>query len=235
LLAARRAPCGFKCVVGSGFLCSRGSGVSRAGRAKSKGYSTFQAEFEDIFCLSFGTHTGASFVARGSVAVLDSVAAWPLAAHAQQPGKLPTIGYIGALPDVIRLQRSPYGTSLPGAGLGHGARDPRASEVGLNFAHRRIARSTTQDERGMGKTVVAEGVEDAAPLAAIRRLKCDIAQGYPFSRPIPAADVVSLVAHEFHAHDKNAHGRRPGAGGRGRRWRAIRDDAGDQASCSLCA
>jgi EAL domain-containing protein (putative c-di-GMP-specific phosphodiesterase class I) len=45
----------------------------------------------------------------------------------------------------------------------------------------------------LGKTVVAEGVEDEAQFAAIRALQCDIAQGFLFSRPVPAEDVAALL------------------------------------------
>jgi EAL domain-containing protein (putative c-di-GMP-specific phosphodiesterase class I) len=54
---------------------------------------------------------------------------------------------------------------------------------------RSIVEAIVQLSHSLGKTVIAEGVEDEAQLAAIRRLKCDIAQGFLFSRPIPAADV----------------------------------------------
>ena len=40
----------------------------------------------------------------------------------------------------------------------------------------------------LGLTVVAEGVEGADHVAALRGLDCDIAQGYHYARPMPAAD-----------------------------------------------
>ena len=41
---------------------------------------------------------------------------------------------------------------------------------------------------GLGMTVVAEGVEDGEQLREVRRLGCDLAQGYHVARPVPAAD-----------------------------------------------
>jgi EAL domain-containing protein (putative c-di-GMP-specific phosphodiesterase class I) len=40
----------------------------------------------------------------------------------------------------------------------------------------------------LGKTVVVEGVETQAQVDLLLELNCDIAQGYFFGRPIPAAD-----------------------------------------------
>jgi EAL domain-containing protein (putative c-di-GMP-specific phosphodiesterase class I) len=41
---------------------------------------------------------------------------------------------------------------------------------------------------------VAEGVETAEQLQKLRHMKCDQAQGYLFSRPVPAADVPSVIS-----------------------------------------
>jgi EAL domain-containing protein (putative c-di-GMP-specific phosphodiesterase class I) len=49
-----------------------------------------------------------------------------------------------------------------------------------------IVRSTIALVHNMGLSVVAEGVEDAATLEALRGLHCDIAQGYYLSRPLTA-------------------------------------------------
>jgi hypothetical protein len=46
----------------------------------------------------------------------------------------------------------------------------------------------------LGLVVVAEGVEDAATAEALARLGCDIAQGYYFARPMPAADLPAWIA-----------------------------------------
>src|SRR5262245_19862050 len=47
----------------------------------------------------------------------------------------------------------------------------------------------------LGKSVVAEGVEDTQQLAAVRELGCDLAQGYLFSKPMSAEDVPIFVLH----------------------------------------
>jgi EAL domain-containing protein (putative c-di-GMP-specific phosphodiesterase class I) len=39
----------------------------------------------------------------------------------------------------------------------------------------------------MNRSVVAEGVESKKILDALAELECDIAQGYYFSKPIPAS------------------------------------------------
>ena len=48
--------------------------------------------------------------------------------------------------------------------------------------------------RAFGMKTVAEGVETAEQLQKLRQMKCDQAQGYLFSRPVPASDVPSIIS-----------------------------------------
>jgi EAL domain-containing protein (putative c-di-GMP-specific phosphodiesterase class I) len=52
-----------------------------------------------------------------------------------------------------------------------------------------IARSTIDLAHNLGLTVVAEGVEDAGSLQRLLEYGCDLAQGYLFSRPLPAEEL----------------------------------------------
>ena len=51
-----------------------------------------------------------------------------------------------------------------------------------------IVRATVDLGRNLGLRVVAEGVEDAATLDELTRLRCDVAQGYFLSSPMSADD-----------------------------------------------
>ena len=57
-----------------------------------------------------------------------------------------------------------------------------------------IVRSTVNLAHSLGLGVVAEGVEDAATLAAQKALGCEQAQGYFFSRPVPAQELEAWLA-----------------------------------------
>jgi diguanylate cyclase len=55
-----------------------------------------------------------------------------------------------------------------------------------------IVRSLIDLGRSLGLRIVAEGVEDAATATLLTELGCSEGQGYLWSRPVPAEDVVAL-------------------------------------------
>lgn len=52
-----------------------------------------------------------------------------------------------------------------------------------------IVRGTIALAHGMGMTVVAEGVENAAQLAFLAAQRCDVAQGYYLAQPLPVDEI----------------------------------------------
>ncbi len=56
-----------------------------------------------------------------------------------------------------------------------------------------IARTVVALAHNFGMSVIAEGVETAAHLACLRDMGCDFAQGYLFSRPVPAEQARALL------------------------------------------
>ncbi|WP_167759081.1 EAL domain-containing protein [Blastococcus sp. TF02A_35] len=87
-----------------------------------------------------------------------------------------SLSYLRALPvDELKLDRS-FVTHL--------TTDTRAAA---------IVRSTLQLSRDLGMSMVVEGVEDSASLAALREWGCDVAQGYHISRPMPAERVLGWL------------------------------------------
>lgn len=57
-----------------------------------------------------------------------------------------------------------------------------------------IARTVLNIGRNLGKSVVAEGVENHEQLGLLRQLDCDCGQGFLFSRPLTPEDAHSLLA-----------------------------------------
>ena len=57
----------------------------------------------------------------------------------------------------------------------------------------RLVRSIIELGHDLGLKIVAEGVEAQAEVQRLRELGCDFAQGYYFSRPVPAAKAAELL------------------------------------------
>jgi diguanylate cyclase (GGDEF)-like protein/PAS domain S-box-containing protein len=88
-----------------------------------------------------------------------------------------SLAYLQRLPvDEIKIDRS-FVTSLA---------VPSDDEV--------IVRSTIDVAHNLGLSVVAEGVEDENVLEMLAEHACDAAQGYFFSRPCPAVDLIRWLA-----------------------------------------
>ncbi|WP_237476678.1 putative bifunctional diguanylate cyclase/phosphodiesterase [Lichenibacterium dinghuense] len=68
------------------------------------------------------------------------------------------------------------------------------SEVGLDEQHAAIVRAVVDIARSAGMATTAEGVETEEQRERVASLGCTTAQGYLFSRAVPAAEVPALIA-----------------------------------------
>jgi diguanylate cyclase (GGDEF)-like protein/PAS domain S-box-containing protein len=57
-----------------------------------------------------------------------------------------------------------------------------------------IAANVVSLAHALGLLAVAEGIESEEQLASMRELNCDLAQGFLFARPVPAAELSDLLA-----------------------------------------
>jgi EAL domain-containing protein (putative c-di-GMP-specific phosphodiesterase class I) len=64
-------------------------------------------------------------------------------------------------------------------------------ELGVNAESEKIVAAVINLAHALGLKVVAEGVETAEQLEVLRSFRCDLAQGFLFSKPLPAADIVA--------------------------------------------
>ncbi len=88
-----------------------------------------------------------------------------------------SLAYLKRLPvDEIKIDRS-FVTDIVG-------------DVGASA----IVRATIQLAHSLGRTVVAEGVEDQATMAMLASFGCDAVQGYYFTKPLPAEELARLVS-----------------------------------------
>jgi diguanylate cyclase (GGDEF)-like protein/PAS domain S-box-containing protein len=87
-----------------------------------------------------------------------------------------SLSYLTRLPlDVLKVDRSFVG------GLGVEPRDTAITEAIVAMS------------QALSMRVVGEGVETKLQLAELTRLGCDLAQGYYFSRPVPAAEITRML------------------------------------------
>jgi EAL domain-containing protein (putative c-di-GMP-specific phosphodiesterase class I) len=56
-----------------------------------------------------------------------------------------------------------------------------------------LARTILELGVSLGLRTVAEGIEGDDELASLRRLGCDLGQGFLFARPMPAAEATALL------------------------------------------
>jgi diguanylate cyclase (GGDEF)-like protein len=88
-----------------------------------------------------------------------------------------SLAYVRNLPaHFLKIDRTFVG------GLPENTRDVAVVAATIRLAHE------------MGMEVVAEGVETVEQLAALRRLGCDLAQGYLLGRPVPLVEFDQVVA-----------------------------------------
>jgi len=81
----------------------------------------------------------------------------------------------------------------------HTLKIDRSFMIGMLERHERkvLVDTIVAMATGLGLKVIAEGVETAEQLARLRAIGCDIAQGYLFSRPVPAEQIFALLDNRF--------------------------------------
>jgi diguanylate cyclase (GGDEF)-like protein len=77
-----------------------------------------------------------------------------------------------------------------------------------NPSARGVLRTIVALGRTLGLPITAEGVETEEQVALLRKMRCDLVQGYLFSRPVPATDVAAIIMKDFAT--VLAHKKRPG-------------------------
>ncbi len=72
-------------------------------------------------------------------------------------------------------------------------------ELGVSSEGEKIVSAVIKLAHALGLKVVAEGVETTQQLEVLRSLECDYAQGFLFSRPVPAADLIAAFGLQMSA------------------------------------
>jgi EAL domain-containing protein (putative c-di-GMP-specific phosphodiesterase class I) len=66
-------------------------------------------------------------------------------------------------------------------------------QLGVQADDATLARTIVQLGQSLGISTVAEGIEQVGQLTALRRMGCGLAQGFYFSRPVPADEAGRLL------------------------------------------
>jgi EAL domain-containing protein (putative c-di-GMP-specific phosphodiesterase class I) len=66
------------------------------------------------------------------------------------------------------------------------------AELGMRSGGDEIVSAVIELAHALGLEVVAEGVETELQLDVLRSLGCDFAQGFLFSRPVPACELGAM-------------------------------------------
>ena len=100
----------------------------------------------------------------------------------------------------VKLVLDDFGTGF--SSLGYVKRFPLSflkidgsfvADLGRNGRDAAIVSAIAEMARALGARVVAEGVETEDQLAGVRKLGCELAQGYLFARPLPAHKIDGLL------------------------------------------
>ncbi|MEG4289005.1 EAL domain-containing protein [Microcoleus sp. C2C3] len=94
-----------------------------------------------------------------------------------------SLSYLHRFPtNTLKIDRSFVSRMGGDFALGKGAIDPTE-----------IVRSIVTLSHNLGMDVVAEGVEEASQLSILKKLKCEYAQGYFFSKPVDSQTAAGLI------------------------------------------
>jgi EAL domain-containing protein (putative c-di-GMP-specific phosphodiesterase class I) len=74
------------------------------------------------------------------------------------------------------------------------------SDLTRNQSDRLLVESTIALAHGLGRRVIAEGIEDAETLKALRDIGCDIAQGYFLAKPMRIDALTAALEISFTSH-----------------------------------
>lgn len=71
------------------------------------------------------------------------------------------------------------------------------NDIGPNGGNAGIVNTIVTLARNLNLEVIAEGVENAEQLRYLKNIGCNLAQGYYFSRPVPAKLAQEMITHNF--------------------------------------